>query len=80
MNDVQMVVSSLYNQSRIAAANPAMAERLQLQMISKLNQVVNNKAILENAVKQATDNDGFNEYAITTSGQLIVMDAKGKIN
>jgi hypothetical protein len=48
-------------------------------LASKANQLIHNSNLMESATKQAYDNDGLEELAVSATGQLFVQDKQGKI-
>ena len=55
-------------------------DRNQLYSLSsKANQLIHNSNLMESATKQAYDNDGLEELAVSTTGSLFVQDKSGKI-
>jgi hypothetical protein len=48
-------------------------------LASKANQLIHNSNLMESATKQAYDNDGLEELAVSTTGSLFVQDKSGKI-
>lgn len=49
-------------------------------LASKANQLIHNSNLMESATKQAYDNDGLEELAVSTTGALFVQDKNGKIS
>lgn len=49
-------------------------------LAAKANQLIHNSNLMESATKQAYDNDGLEELAISTTGALFVQDKNGKIS
>lgn len=80
-NDVDQYLKQLNKMSSVIAANPRMASQFMLGQYSSINKIIQNKSILEDAVKRSDSNNGLNEMAITTTGQIIVEDTTtGKID
>lgn len=49
-------------------------------LAAKANQLIHNSNLMESATKQAYDNDGLEELAVSTTGALFVQDKNGKIS
>ena len=49
-------------------------------LAAKANQLIHNSNLMESATKQAYDNDGLEELAVSTTGSLFVQDKNGKIS
>lgn len=49
-------------------------------LASKANQLIHNSNLMASATKEAYDNDGLEELAVSTTGSLFVQDKNGKIS
>ena len=80
MNDVDLYIKNLSNLSQNLMGNPRSAGQVMLNQYPQINKIIQNKELLTNAIKKADENRGLGEYAITTTGQLIVRDEDGNLS
>ena len=79
MNDVDLYMKNLSNMSTSLMNNPRAASQAMLNQYPQINKIIQNKQLLTDAIKKADENRGLGEYAITTTGQLIVRDEEGNL-
>lgn len=79
MNDVDLYVKQLNSIAGDLFGNPSKASQAMINHYPQINKIIQNKQMLTDAVKKANDNGGLSEYAITTTGQVIVRDEDGNL-
>lgn len=80
-NDVDAYLQQISKYGNIMSIDPKQANQMMLNQYSYVNKIIQNKANLEDSIKRADKNNGLNELAITTTGQILVENVEtGRID